>query len=355
MEFHWPVANCAVLHNQINVLAPSFLRSPLSGGLLMLKLVLVGGTGRRRSTWRRRQMCEKVLLRGSSGLLVSAFDLRDRRTASQGFGCRCILLRRLHRECKKWRGPVMWKIPCKTLHALLRLWGTFRIHAVDVPPLCPVTKVGGGIHLIKSLWLICSREFYEDKRAGSKCLTYNRHNKDDVSVSCRLEREICQARSWEQRSLMSQTFVWSINSYDHILTFSILLSYLNMCLFSKLQKHIQWHESKTTWHLGKFLTGFNREVFWSSSVSQDSTCICKTFFRSSQSTLALESRQQLCEDVMLIVKTICHVASIKVRSHNVWFHDIMCVRWANVWKMREGDVRNTSDFIFSEHGGVLCL
>lgn len=40
------MANCTVLHNQINVLSPSFLLSRLSGGLLMLKLVFVGGTQR---------------------------------------------------------------------------------------------------------------------------------------------------------------------------------------------------------------------------------------------------------------------------------------------------------------------
>ena len=31
-----------MFHNQINVLSPSFLRSPLSGGQLMLKVVVVG-------------------------------------------------------------------------------------------------------------------------------------------------------------------------------------------------------------------------------------------------------------------------------------------------------------------------
>lgn len=41
------------------------------------------------------------VLWSSSGLLVSAFDLRDWGTASQGFSCCCIFLLRLQRECKK--------------------------------------------------------------------------------------------------------------------------------------------------------------------------------------------------------------------------------------------------------------
>lgn len=41
------------------------------------------------------------VLWGSSGLLVSAFDLRDWRMASQGFSCCCIFFFWLQRECKK--------------------------------------------------------------------------------------------------------------------------------------------------------------------------------------------------------------------------------------------------------------
>ncbi len=66
MEFHWPMANCTVLHNQINVLSPSFLHSPLSGGLLMLKLVLVEeprGGGAPENVDRCVRKCSARLLR----------------------------------------------------------------------------------------------------------------------------------------------------------------------------------------------------------------------------------------------------------------------------------------------------
>lgn len=140
------------------------------------------------------------------GLLVSAFDVRDWRTASQGFSYCCIFLHWLLRECKKQRFCDV-EDPAQMLHMLLPLWQTFCIHAVDAPPLCSVTKVSGWKYLIKSLCLICDSEFHKDKRAGSTCLTYIRHNKEDVRVSRLLHSEICRAWKRQRQSLISQKWV----------------------------------------------------------------------------------------------------------------------------------------------------
>lgn len=228
MEFHWPMANCTVLHNQINVLS---LFSPFTSLWRTFNAQTCSrwGTERRGSTWKRWQMCEK--LRGSSGLLVSAFDLQDWRTASQGFSCCSIFLLRLQRECKNWRDSVMWRI----LHRCCICFSRSDRHFVFMLLTCRLYVLWPRSPVV-NIWLNPSGWFAIVNIVRTSVSGQNPRRTTGTTkmmsvfhVCCR-EKSESQAWSWEQqRSLMSQAFVWSINSSDHILMFSVFLVKLNMC------------------------------------------------------------------------------------------------------------------------------
>lgn len=104
----WQTAPCFTTRSMYSL---SLFSIPFSLGAFNAPTCSGWGTQRWRSTWKALTDVWESVLRGSSGLLVRAFDLRDWRTASQGFGCCCIFLVWLQRECKKQREtPVMWKI-----------------------------------------------------------------------------------------------------------------------------------------------------------------------------------------------------------------------------------------------------
>lgn len=182
MEFHWPMANCTVLHNQINVLSPFFFFSPFASlwGTFNAQTRSCRsreGGGAPEKCW---QMYEKMFS-GFSGLLAGVFDLQDWRMVSQGFGCRCIFLLWLQRECKKWRDSVMWKI----MHRCCICFSRSERHFVFMQ-LMRCLYVLWPRSVVENIWLNLSGWFairsFKDKRAGSTSPTYNRHNKDDVRV-----------------------------------------------------------------------------------------------------------------------------------------------------------------------------
>lgn len=149
MKFHWPTANCTVLHNQINVLSASFPHSPLSGGLLKLKLVPVfeiRKVGEHLKTltgvWETvripRIVCESVW----SGRAKDDEPLCIPPATSEGM--------------YEIRDSVMWKIHrcfCVCFHSLTE---TFCIQAVDMLPLCSLTKVIGWKYRIQFVWIFSS-------------------------------------------------------------------------------------------------------------------------------------------------------------------------------------------------------
>lgn len=228
------MASCTMLHKQINVVSPSFLQSPF------------WGTFNAQTCWCREAREHLKTFTDewetvpccSSGLLVSAFDLRDWRTASQSFSCRCIFLLRLQRECRKWRDPVMWKIlhrfcmcfPHSERHFVFTLW-TCCLYV-----LWPRSTVEN-IWLNPSGWFTILSFIRISVQGQDLWLTTGTTMMKSVFHVC--WGYICQAWSWEQRGVR--------HVFDHYITFSCSLNpyfiWMPVCFNSSYSVFHIWGKS----------------------------------------------------------------------------------------------------------------
>lgn len=248
MGFHWPMANCTALRNQINVLAPSFLVSPLSGGLLMLKLLLVGEQLQTSTDVRK---CSARLLRivGESVWSAGLWDGEPR--------FRLVL----YIPPSDFTGnDRKRKILFRCSVASLSLWETFCIHAVNLYVLWPRSAVG-------NIWLNLSGWFAILNLTGKSMPGQNVRRttgttKDNVIVSC--------LQWWEKLSGLklraTQEFdVWSIMSHHHILMFRSFFFQLNrgLCLFFYTASSTCGSSRKIQLSVSTATIEFNRATFWS--------------------------------------------------------------------------------------------
>lgn len=156
MEFHWPMANCTVLHAQINVPSPSFLHSPPSGGLFKRSGLFSsgsGGGGGGGSTWKTlTDVWDTARLLTIVGKCVWSARLKDGepRFSAAAVYSSCDFRGNVRNREIVWCGRSF----AGCCICFPSQWETFRILAVEGPPLCSVTEVSGWKHLIESLWLI---------------------------------------------------------------------------------------------------------------------------------------------------------------------------------------------------------